>query len=411
VNVASEVRSRVALATVLTVALSLLLRASCSPHWWGPGARHPYCYSDLAALYGRPTFERDALPYVEAASEYPVLTALLGYGAALASSSVLGFFLVNSAVLALLAIATSLFLERMVGARAGLFALAPTLVLYALLNWDLMAVALATSGIWAFLTRRDRLAGALLGLGAAAKLYPALLAVPLVVDLVAQGRRRRAAGVAGSAAAAWLFVNLPFAIAAPDGWSLFLRFSASRPPTEGTLWSVGCRTLFHATRCLEVDAVNGISLVAFAALFGVYWWKVRRSASDLPTWTLGLPMLVALLLTSKVYSPQYSLWLLPWFALVLPDLRVFLAFESADALVFLTEFSASGAWFGREPLPRWALDLAVLFRAVVLVWVLAAFFRDARAGVLSARSAAIRERLRGAPSEIAARRPAGREPG
>ena len=36
------------------------------------------------------------------------------------------------------------------------------------------------------------------------------------------------------------------------------------------------------------------------------------------------------LLTNKVYSPQYSVWLLPLFALALPQLRLFIAFEIAD---------------------------------------------------------------------------------
>ena len=47
------------------------------------------------------------------------------------------------------------------------------------------------------------------------------------------------------------------------------------------------------------------------------------------------------MLSNKVYSPQFSLWLLPWFALALPNLRLFIAFEAADVIVFLTEF---GGW-------------------------------------------------------------------
>ncbi len=60
------------------------------------------------------------------------------------------------------------------------------------------------------------------------------------------------------------------------------------------------------------------------------------------------------LLSNKVYSPQYGLWLLPWFALVLPRLRLFLAFAIADVAVFVTRFS----WFGRlQGAPGASLDL------------------------------------------------------
>ena len=44
-----------------------------------------------------------------------------------------------------------------------------------------------------------------------------------------------------------------------------------------------------------------------------------------------------------MYSPQFSLWLLPWFALALPNLRLFIAFEAIDVVVFLTEFGWLGA--------------------------------------------------------------------
>ena len=42
-------------------------------------------------------------------------------------------------------------------------------------------------------------------------------------------------------------------------------------------------------------------------------------------------MLVLFLVTNKVYSPQYGLWLLPWFALALAaDSARWLAFQVAD---------------------------------------------------------------------------------
>jgi hypothetical protein len=85
-----------------------------------------------------------------------------------------------------------------------------------------------------------------------------------------------------------------------------------------------------------------------------------------------------------VYSPQYGLWLLPWFALALPNLRLFVAFEVADVAVFVTRFSWFGhlaaqsgdpAFAGYSGLPISAFEIAILVRAVVLVacvvaWVL-----------------------------------------
>ena len=85
-------------------------------------------------------------------------------------------------------------------------------------------------------------------------------------------------------------------------------------------------------------------------------------------WTFGFPLLVAFLLTSKVYSPQFGLWLLPWFALSLPDVRLWAAFQLADVAVFVTRFEFFARLEGvGEGLPQWPFDLAVVARAAVLI--------------------------------------------
>jgi hypothetical protein len=117
-------------------------------------------------------------------------------------------------------------------------------------------------------------------------------------------------------------------------------------------------------------------------------WSGGPAAGARPTfprWTLAFPLIVAFLLTNKVYSAQYSLWLLPWFALALPSLRLFVAFEVADIAVFVTQFS----WFGTASRdqgvpgfdgfagpPLGALELALVARALVLVACLVAWIRS-----------------------------------
>jgi hypothetical protein len=62
-----------------------------------------------------------------------------------------------------------------------------------------------------------------------------------------------------------------------------------------------------------------------------------------------------------VYSPQYDLWLLPWFALVLPNPVLFAAFAIAEVPVFLTRYQDVLA-----P-PGLGFQVAVLVRDLVLV--------------------------------------------
>jgi len=90
---------------------------------------------------------------------------------------------------------------------------------------------------------------------------------------------------------------------------------------------------------------------------------------------LAFPLLVLFLLSNKVYSPQYGLWLLPLFALGGSDLKTFVAFEVADVAVFLTRFSFFGDLSGFGGLPFGAFEVAILVRTLVLVWAVIAWVR------------------------------------
>ncbi len=110
-------------------------------------------------------------------------------------------------------------------------------------------------------------------------------------------------------------------------------------------------------------------------------WTIKaRRQPGFPRWTLGFPLIVLFLLTNKVYSPQYSVWLLPWFALALPHLRLFLLFEAADMAVFVTRFSWFGLLDGHHNgfagSPLGAFEVAIFVRAVVLTICVIAWIRS-----------------------------------
>ena len=369
--------------TAGTLALGLAVKAPCASGTWGDGRQYRrYCYSDIVPLLGTERLQGGRLPYLDPCpegelqcDEYPVLTMYAMRLAASASSGTTGFFYVNVVLLTLAAFAISVCLYLLVGGRALYFALAPTLLIYAYINWDLLAVALATAATLAFLRRRDVASGILVGLGAAAKLYPAVLAFPFVADRFRERDPDGGIHLAWAAIGAWIAVNLPFALLAPDGWWRFFRFNSERPTDWDSLWFIGCHQLTGELYCEPTGWINVASLLLFLGATGFVWWWKRRREPGFQRWTLGLPLLVLFLLTNKVYSPQYGLWLLPWFALVLPDPAPFVAFSLADVAVFLTRFS----WFGRTSdmggLPIEAFEIAVVVRAAVLVWCLVAWAR------------------------------------
>jgi len=358
--------------TLLTLTLGFLQKSPCLGPW--DGRQYTLlCYSDVVPLFHTERLDEGAVPYLGADNEYPVLTGLAMALAGIPADSSSSFFVWNALMLAALGLVTAGVLARVVGRRALYFAAAPTLLVYAFVNWDLLAVAAATLGTWAFLRRRDGLAGLALGVGAAAKLYPALLVLPFAISRLREGRLDRAGLLAGAGAAAWGAINLPFAILAPERWSLFFRFSAERPADWDSIWHLTQR---HLGWPGSIEAVNVVAGLAFVALAAGLWVAATRIRPGFPAWTFGFPLLVAFLLTGKVYSPQFSLWLLPWFALALPHLPLFLAFSAAELAVFVTRFRWFAEVAGQDGgVPFWAFELALVARTAVLVWALMLWVR------------------------------------
>jgi uncharacterized membrane protein len=226
------------------------------------------------------------------------------------------------------------------------------------------------------LRRRDLGAGALLGLGAAAKLYPILLLVPFVAGRFRGREPERGTQLAWAAVGTWVAVNLPFAAAAPSSWWEFFRFNSARPADWDSIWFIACRHISGGlSSCENTRLVNVVSALVFAALVAFVWRQKAIRDPGFARWTLGLPVLVLFLLSNKVYSPQYGLWLLPWFALALPNLRLFVAFEAADVAVFVTRFSFFGGLSGFRGLPFAPFEAAVLVRAVILTVCVVAWVR------------------------------------
>ncbi len=363
-----------------TLAVGLIMKAPCASGDWGDGRQYRLlCYTDLVPLYGTEHLEGERLPFLDPCpaaegqcDEYPVLTMWVMRLAAWPADDATTFFALNAFVLAAAAVVTAAALYMAAGRRAFFFVAAPTLAIYAFTNWDLVAVTFATVGTLLYLRRRDAWSGVMLGLGAAAKLYPFLLVIPLVAG---RFRRRNPDGgihLAWAAAGAWLLINVPFAILASAGWFRFFSFNSGRPPDWDSLWFIGCHRITGDLNCPEgmTPLVNLGSALLFVGLAALVWHLRARRFPGFPRWTLGFPLIVLFLLTNKVYSPQYGLWLLPWFALALPDWRLFALFEAADVAVFATRFW----WFGNftdtggfaEHIGFGAFEIAILARAVIL---------------------------------------------
>jgi uncharacterized membrane protein len=372
----------VLLCVVGTMALGAASKGPCASGDWSDLRQYRrLCYTDVVPLLDTEQLRGSRLPFLDACEpvegsncdEYPVVTMyVMRLASWISGDDYAPFYWANALLMTGFAIAIAVMLYVANGARALYFALAPTLLVYGTMNWDLVAVAFATAAVVTFLGRRDGVAGASIGLGAATKLYPAMLAVPMIVQRLRERRPDGAIVLGWTAVGAWLLVNLPFAVLGPTAWLTFFRFNGERAADFDSLWYIACRNL---ETCPSTRTINIGSLAIFLAASAAVWALKARRHPDFPRWTLGLPLLVLFLLSNKVYSPQYGLWLLPWFALALPRLWLFLAFSVADVGVFVTRFTWFGRLQGAPGASQEMFELWVLLRAAVLLWLLVSWIR------------------------------------
>ncbi|TFV51770.1 glycosyltransferase 87 family protein [Blastococcus sp. TF02A_35] len=386
---------------MLGLALAWVKQGPCSDGDWTGSVQYThFCYSDTVPLFGLHGLDDGALPYLDSGVEYPVLTggfmaaaaALSGaYDRAAGATALLPSVpAVQSyyAVTCLLLTACAFLVVRAVLALAGrrpwdaaMIGLSPLLVVHAFTNWDLFAVALATLGMWAWARSRPVLAGVLLGLGVAAKLYPAFLLGALFLLCLRSGLVRTWLRTAVAAVLAWVAVNAPVAWLAPENWGRFFRLNSTRPADPDSLWNLA----LHLTdgRILDGPLAEGQTptvlnaLVAVALLAGVavVGW-LTLSAPVRPRVPQVAFLLVAVfLLTNKVWSPQYSLWLLPLAVLALPRWRPLLAWQATEALLWVPRL----LWYlgpdNRGVDVEWFL-LAVVVRDLAVLALMALVVRD-----------------------------------
>jgi uncharacterized membrane protein len=366
--------------TTLTLAFAWLQKSPCQDGAWTEGRQYThFCYSDVIPLFFTEKLNEGAVPYVDHPVEYPVLTgAFMGAAAWVADklpteNAVQTYYNVTALMLAvcMLVVTWSTFL--LAGRRrwdAAIVALSPLLIVHAFTNWDLFAVALAGAAMVAWQDRRAGLAGVLLGLGTAAKLYPALFFLPLLV-LCWRSRQLPAFGRAAvGGVLAWAAVNVPIALAYKDSWLRFLELNRERAADFDSLWYGFAQVLGGDNPAPKVNGVAAAAvLLGLAAVAALGLLAPRRPR---------LPQLLFLavavfLLANKVWSPQYSLWLLPLAVLARPSWRMLLAWQVTECLVWfprLLWFLGTGSkgidydWFFGAVLLR---DAAVLALCAVVV--------------------------------------------
>ena len=338
----------------------------------------------MFALYAARGLREKRFPYIDSTEqtraaqkdvEYPVGTGLYMGSAALVTSTPNGFFNANAVGLGLLGLSVTAALAAMAldPRRVLLFAIGPAVVLYGFHNWDLLAVALASLALLAYARRADRWAGFVLGLGAATKLYPAFLLPALVLGAWRRSRRS-ALEMIGTFVAGVAVLNVPVMLANFEGWKYPWSFQSARTANFETSWFMLYRHLGpeHGNWFFDSDVVNafsgGLFVVGAAVLLAL---EIRRER--VRPYALGFGILVWFLATAKVFSPQYALWILPFFALLRLPWWSYAGFAVTDAAVWvaISAYFLSLQYGAGDPGVRLTiLEVAVWARYAVLIVLL-----------------------------------------
>lgn len=396
--------SRVVLLLICAMlSFSWMQKSPCRDGAWADMKQYKYfCYSDVLALYYAEGLNEGKVPYADHPVEYPVLTGAfmgvlglpvhsLGQQQAIDNPGQT-FYDLNAVVLSafgIAAVAATLAVRRRRPWDAAMFAAAPALFVSATVNWDLFCVGLASIAIVFWARRRPLLAGLFLGLATAAKFYPVLILGALLVLCLRTGKWKEALATFGVGAGTWLAINVPVAVLYWDSWIKFWDFNSQRGIDWGTLWYIGAHFPrgsgqygFPYFQNLDTDPTHSTLNMLYLSLFLVCCVGILVIGLTAPTpprlAQLAFLIVAAFLITGKVWSQQYVLWLIPLAVLARPRWGAFLAWQAAEVLYFVSFYGELMGASGRQVFPEGVFVLASILRLVTLAVLVGYVIRDIR---------------------------------
>lgn len=291
----------------------------CRAHGWGGSDVYVHaCYSDLPALLLDRHLNTHDWPYKDSANavEYPPGVAMVMWATSFAVNhdfkQYRTYFDVNALLIFILFIFVVILLKKMSPEYWYLAPLAPAVIASLFINWDMWAVLPALYAIYAFDNKKYEKSAFVLGLSIATKFFPVVLLIPAFLILLKDRKNLIRFNLISIGAA--LLINLPFAITTPVGWWRFYKLNITRGVDWGSIWHALSIFGFN-TNALNILAILTFILGAIFYSIYIYNNKTTLAASAF--------LIVAIFVTaSKVYSPQYILWLTPLAVLTISNKKL-----------------------------------------------------------------------------------------
>ena len=362
----------------LAICASLLSFAKFShcegTNWATPDQYIHACYSDLPALYGTRGLDNNAWPYAsnDNSVEYPVITGIVMYATSFVANSPVSYFNVNTFFLILLFLVTVLLVRKIRPEFAYLVPVAPAMVASLFINWDLWAIATMMLAIYWFDQKQYLHSSLAMALSISTKFLPVFLLIPIAFIFWRDGKVKELVKYIAVVAATWLAINLPFALTTPTGWWRFYKLNLERGADWGSIWlalqqlGINFTNLNYLSILLLLISMTSIAIV----LFELKYTPTLASVAFL--------VLASVMVASKVYSPQYVLWLTPLAVIALTnkkDLHAFWLWQAVEMIYHLAIWQhialVTDAKFGLASTPFAILTLVRIAGTIYLMSVLA----------------------------------------
>jgi uncharacterized membrane protein len=358
---------------LLATLLGIFKFSSCEGNGWATPAQYIHaCYSDIPALYGERDLDKDQWSYSSTtdAVEYPVLTGTVMWIFALATpageNEIRNYYRINIAFLAALFILIAVIVYRIRPEFAYLTTLAPAAIGSLYINWDLWAIISMMLSIYWFDRKKYKHSAVAIGVSISTKFLPVFLLLPIVLILWRRNEVKELIRYIAIAVLTFAAINLPVLLTTPEGWLRFYELNFDRGQDWGSLWyalsSLGVNlgnTNFFAILALFVSVLF-VSLLIFST-------KNVLTLADVSFIVLALVMIA-----SKVYSPQYILWLVPLAVIAMStrkDLHAFWIWQIAEVIYHVAIWqhlaTVTGAKFG---LPLGGYALITLIRILACLY-------------------------------------------
>jgi uncharacterized membrane protein len=357
----------------------------CKQSLWATPDQYVHgCYSYIASLYGDRDLDKDQWSYSSTtnAVEYPVLTGTVMWFFARALPSgeneILNYYRLNVIFLAALFIFIAYIVYRIRPEVAYLAAIAPAAIASLYINWDLWAIASMMLAIYWFDRKRFDYSALAIGISISTKFLPIFLLLPIVLILWRRNEIKTLVRYLSITVATFAVINIPVLLTTPEGWLRFYQLNFDRGQDWGSAWyalsSLGVplgSTNFFAILALLISV-----LVISLFIFGT---KETVNLADVSFIVLALVMVA-----SKVYSPQYVLWLVPLAVIAMTtrkDLHAFWIWQIAEVIYHVAIWqhlaTVTDAKFG---LPLTGYALISLIRIAACLYFVAVLIKKAARG-------------------------------